>query len=80
MAPWAVLASLAVFATIVLATRYVSLGSVVACILFLPASWIFYHPPAAQLLAASVAVALIVFKHRANIDRLRAGTESKLGR
>ncbi len=78
LAPWAVLATLVAFVTIVFTRRYVSLGAMVAAILFVPAEWIFYHPPAVQMVGSSVAVTLILYKHRANIERLMAGTESKL--
>ena len=32
-----------------------------------------------EVLAASIAAAIIVFRHRANLRRLRAGTESRFG-
>jgi glycerol-3-phosphate acyltransferase PlsY len=77
LAPWAVLATVAAFIAILITRRYVSLGAIVAAVLFPPAEWIFYHPSWVQLAGSSLAVMLIVYKHRANIERLMAGTESK---
>jgi glycerol-3-phosphate acyltransferase PlsY len=78
LAPWAVLATLVAFVVVVITRRYVSLGSIVAAVLFLPAEWVYYHPSLVQMAGSSVAVALIIYKHRANIERLMAGTESKI--
>lgn len=64
-------------------TRYVSLGSVLAAIatpvLFaiLAAADV---APWSTVLFGLVAGAIIVYRHRTNIDRLRTGTERKLGR
>jgi glycerol-3-phosphate acyltransferase PlsY len=83
LAPLAVLCALPAFLAVVWATRYVSLGSIVAAcavpllILLLGDR---AAPPGqrAPLLAAAAAgSALIVFMHRANIRRLLSGTESK---
>ena len=76
------------FALTVGLTRYVSLGSLVITALFM-ISWIFLGQTGrlaltpAHLLESSVLVFLIVamayWRHRANIKRLIAGTESKIG-
>jgi len=79
LAPWAVLAILVAFLTVLISQRYVSLASIVAAFLFPLAEWVFYHPSMAQMIGSSVAVALIIYKHRANIERLMNGTESKFG-
>ncbi len=80
--PLAVLLAFAVFLAVFLATRIVSLGSLCAAAVFPWAVLIF------ELRSRSVSVTLIVFsaiiaalviwRHRANIRRLRAGTEQKL--
>lgn len=80
LAPWGVLAALAAFIAVVGGTRYVSLGSMISAVMFPLAAWVFYHPPLAQNVGDSVAAALIVYKHKGNIDRLMDGTESKLGK
>lgn len=65
------------FVTVVSATRYVSLGSVVATLIVPPAAW-FSGASAAVVLAASVTASLIVYRHRSNLARLRAGTERRI--
>jgi acyl phosphate:glycerol-3-phosphate acyltransferase len=85
IAPLAVVCALVVFALILKATRYVSLGSIIASALMLPfiLLWnglVFPSPHLPQMLAAVGAIAaLIVAKHADNIKRLMAGTENKFG-
>jgi glycerol-3-phosphate acyltransferase PlsY len=74
--PQALLASLVVFAGVVAVTRYISLGSITAAALFPLAVWLIERPGAPVLLAALVSGAFIVWRHRANIARLRAGNEN----
>jgi acyl phosphate:glycerol-3-phosphate acyltransferase len=67
------------FAAIVAATRYVSLGTICATVLFAVISFVpvfgngFYFHIFALLMAF-----IVIFKHRANIGRLLSGTENKL--
>ena len=71
--------SFAVFMVTVAATRYVSLGSVLAA-LSLPL-WIWFLAPEGKLLLLGIAVPMagfILYRHRSNLSRLMAGTESKL--
>ncbi len=77
-APWAVAPAAVVFAALAAVTRLVSLASIAACVAFAAATWAVYPPPIA--LAATVVAAIIIVRHRVNIQRLRAGTESRLGR
>lgn len=75
---------LGIFAVIVAVSRYVSLGSVIAAILYPITVLIFgfvYNDPNGIIdaLCAAVIAFLIVFMHRGNIKRLREGTEKKLG-
>ena len=76
--PWLGLATLLTFAIILAFLRYVSLASIVAAA-FAP----FYQlliwgggPLALAIIAMSL---LLVWRHRANIQKLIAGTESRLG-
>ena len=62
---------------IVLATRYVSLGSIVAAVLTPILAWIFDMPAQFTLFGLAAAV-LIVVRHRANIIRLINGNENKI--
>lgn len=79
LAPLAILACLGVFLVIVAATRYVSLGSVVAMALLPPAAG-FFHAPRAVVYAGAATAVLVVFKHLENLKRLARGQESRLGR
>ena len=80
LAPWAVLIGVTAFILAVLATRYVSIGSIVAAVALPVAVWIL---PPHNLLMGIVTTALgvmAIYKHRGNIQRLMAGTESRLGK
>jgi glycerol-3-phosphate acyltransferase PlsY len=82
IAPKAVLIAAAIFVILVLIFRYVSLGSVAAVAMFPSLAWSLHEygnvwPALAFMTLASL---LIVLKHRANIMRLLAGTENRLGR
>ena len=90
LVPWAALGALAVFVVMVAWKRYVSLGSVSAAAalpLAVGAGWWYgAYPtsggadPGPALVAGTAAIAvLVIVKHRANLARLRAGTESRLG-
>ena len=73
------LAEIAVFAVLVLTTRYVSVGSIasgIACPLIAIAP--FHGCPFAWACCLVVGVT-VVWAHRANIGRLRKGTESRIG-
>jgi glycerol-3-phosphate acyltransferase PlsY len=59
-------------------TRYVSLGSVAATVALPPTAWLTGAPAAVVAIAWGTA-ALIVFRHRSNLRRLRDGTERRLG-
>ena len=81
--PLLALATLATFAIIVAFFRYVSLASLVAAV-FAPAYYLLGHGVAwtasgAKALAMVAMAMLLVWRHRENIRRLLAGTESKLG-
>ncbi len=80
LAPWAFLGALAIWAVLVRATGYVSLGSIAAAIALPPLVWVL-HPDRRDLTWLFVALAaLVVVTHRANLRRLLAGTESRFGR
>jgi glycerol-3-phosphate acyltransferase PlsY len=79
LAPWATVAAVPVFVVIVASFRYVSLGSLLATVC-VPLGALLLGYPRASVVAALLIAALIVGRHHANIARLRAGTESRLGR
>ena len=76
LTPIPLLAVLIVFVVTVAVTRYISLGSILAAGMFPFAVWLILHPPLVMVIAAAICGALVVFRHRANISRLRAGSEN----
>jgi glycerol-3-phosphate acyltransferase PlsY len=76
LAPVPLAAVLLIFLIVVASTRYLSLGSVVAAGLFPVACWMILHPDWPVLAAAAGAAVLIVWRHSANIERIRAGNEN----
>jgi glycerol-3-phosphate acyltransferase PlsY len=78
LTPLAALPAFAVFVAAAWATRYVSLGSVLATIVLPPVAYATGYS-AATLAAACAASVLVLFRHRGNLARLRAGTERRLG-
>jgi glycerol-3-phosphate acyltransferase PlsY len=83
LAPLAVLIAAILFLAIVLVTRYVSLGSILAAAVIPIIVWLqlqFYESrtDGEALIATTVCAAmLIIFAHRSNIERLTKGTESR---
>lgn len=74
--PLSVLAALSVFALVLWKWRYVSLASMVAAAAMpLIVAALDGNPP--MIVMTVVIAALVIYKHRENIQRLRAGTESK---
>jgi glycerol-3-phosphate acyltransferase PlsY len=67
---------LVVFVITVAVTRYISLGSVLAAGFFPAAVYLIEHPPSVVVWAAAIAGVFIVFRHRANMTRIRAGNEN----
>ena len=81
LAPRGVLVMVLVFVVMVALFRYISLGSIVAAVIFPVAAWLLHehHNTPAILGIMAAASLLIISKHRANIRRLVAGTERRLG-
>ena len=81
--PLLALATMVTFAIIVFFSRYVSLASMVAAV-FAPAYYLIgdgvaWTASGAKTLALIAMGLLLIWRHRENIHRLLAGTESKLG-
>jgi acyl phosphate:glycerol-3-phosphate acyltransferase len=77
------LATLATFGIVVYFSRYVSLASMVAAV-FAPVFYLFgdgvaWDANGTEVFSLAVMALLLVWRHRENINRLLAGTESKLG-
>jgi len=80
LAPLPMLVAFALFVVIVMATGYVSLGSLVSAAV-LPAILVFTLGPSSALFRVGLLVAAFVFwTHRANIGRLRRGEENRFGK
>lgn len=81
---WKVALLVAIIALLIMATtKFVSLGSITAAVLFfifdlsyMLTSHTFYLP---ELIFAGIISALLIIRHKENIKRLLAGTENKLG-
>ena len=77
------LACLLTFAIVLFFSRYVSLASMVAAV-FAPAYYLFgdgvaWQADGTEVLSLVVMGLLLVWRHRENINRLVAGSESKIG-
>ena len=80
LSPYAVLALVVIWAVVVFATGYVSLGSIVAAALLPLLVWVL-DPGSRSLVALDALVAAgIIWLHRGNIRRLLAGTENRFGK
>ena len=79
LAPIPTLVCIGIFIAVVAATRYVSVGSMVAMVLLPPVAGALFHEPRPRVVAAAATAALIVVKHRENLRRLAQGGERKLG-
>jgi glycerol-3-phosphate acyltransferase PlsY len=78
LTPLAILPALAIFTLVVSTTKYISLGSVLAAMALPPLTWVLGGP--APVVAAALASSIIiVFRHRSNLLRMRAGTERRIG-
>jgi len=74
--PLPMIAALLVFVIVAAATKQISMGSIVAAGSLPLAAWLIEHPPAIVILATLAAAVFVIYRHRANIDRIRSGTES----
>jgi glycerol-3-phosphate acyltransferase PlsY len=80
LAPVPMLVTFGLFVAVVLATGYVSLGSLLSAVV-LPAFLLVTQGSRAPLFVVSVIIASFVFwTHRANIGRLRRGEEHRFGK
>ena len=79
--PIAIISGLIVFTLVTIFSKYVSLGSVIATLVVVILSIIFYDRTAAllpQLFLALAMGVIVIVKHKENIKRLIAGNESKI--
>ncbi|MBE6808508.1 MAG: glycerol-3-phosphate 1-O-acyltransferase PlsY [Ruminococcaceae bacterium] len=80
--PIAIISGLAVFALVTIISKYVSLASIIATVTVVVLSIILYNKSASiipQIVFIVIMGAIVILKHKENIKRLLAGTESKVG-
>lgn len=77
LTPLPLIAVLVVFVVTVAVTKAISAGSIIAAGTFPMGVWLILHPPAPVLIASLIAGGFIVYRHKSNIERLRAGTENR---
>ena len=75
LTPLPLAATAVVFVVMVAATRHISAGSIVGACAFPLAVWLISHPPLPVTLAAILSGAFVIYRHRENIERLRADNE-----
>ncbi len=74
--PLAAASGFVVFVLTLVTTKYVSLSSLLAAVC-LPLFGILFEAPQPAVIISLVMAGITFYKHRENIERLRAGTESK---
>ena len=70
------LSTFVIFAILTKLTGYVSLGSMLTSVALIPLGFAFGDPQAV-IVAYGVFALFVIYRHRANVERLRAGTEPK---
>jgi glycerol-3-phosphate acyltransferase PlsY len=78
LVPMAVAPAILVWLAITASFRYVSLGSVLAA-LCVPLGALMLAYPWPSVAASTLVAAVIIARHRENIDRLLSGNERRLG-
>lgn len=76
IAPAALLGVVILFTLVVASTRYISLGSILGAGLFPFGVWLIYHPGWPVMAACLFCAAFVIWRHKSNLQRLRAGTEN----
>ncbi|MDO5117553.1 MAG: glycerol-3-phosphate 1-O-acyltransferase PlsY [Eggerthellaceae bacterium] len=84
---WGCLAEIAIFGIVALSTRYISAGSISAAVLCPFISLFMYiiqapagsSPSWVNFICCLIAAATAIWAHRGNIQRLRSGTENRMG-
>ena len=80
LAPWPIAAALGIWVVVTFSSGYVSLGSICAALSY-PGLVYWLQPSQRPFIVIHIVIALaLVWFHRANIQRLRAGTENRFGK
>ena len=80
LAPVPMLVAMLTFAAVVAASGYVSLGSLTSAVVLVIAVAVQGTGGTVLLITVTLVAAFVFWTHRANITRLRAGTESRFGK
>jgi glycerol-3-phosphate acyltransferase PlsY len=75
LTPIPMLAALVVFVITVTVTGHISAGSILAAGTFPLGVWLIQHPTVNELIAAVIAAAIVVYRHKENMRRMRTGKE-----
>ena len=75
VAPAAILATALIFFVVFAATKYVSLSSIAGALVFPAVLWGLVRPAGPILAGSILAALLVVYRHKANIQRIRTGSE-----
>ena len=79
LAQWPLLIALAVFILAIALTKYVSVGSIAGAVALPAAVWLMTPQNIFLSIVTTALGALAIYKHKSNIQRLRARTENRLG-
>ncbi len=77
LTPLPLAALVVLFIAVVGVTRYISAGSIVSAAAFPFGVWMILHPPVQVTAAAFIAGAFVIYRHKSNWARLRAGSENR---
>jgi glycerol-3-phosphate acyltransferase PlsY len=78
LSPWLGLATLATWVTVAVFLRYSSLAAIVAAV-FAPLFYLLMSGANTVFVLIAIMAALLLWRHRGNISKLLAGTESRIG-
>ena len=79
LVPWALLTILTIWLVVFAASRYVSLASIAAAFSLPFAAWLVQRSSPGMIAITAGMAILAIYKHKANIQRLLHGTESRIG-
>jgi glycerol-3-phosphate acyltransferase PlsY len=75
LAPFPLAAVAVLFVVAVMATKFISMGSILGAAAFPFGVWMIQHPGLELTLIAFIAGAFVIYRHKSNLERIRAGTE-----
>ncbi len=79
LVPWPAVGAMVTFFAVVAASRYISLGSLIGALALVTGVALQSGVRSPYFLLSALVAAFVFYTHRANLSRLRRGTERKLG-